>query len=142
MELLPFLVDIPHVDVVFETNRWEIRESEQGKLDEAYTRLLQAIREHGSKIKARVYIVGHTDTVGKTQDNLVLSRRRADAIAGYFKDKGGITLPIMACGVGESFLAIKTGDNADEARNRRAQYILAAQTPIACSWTTVSSGRP
>jgi outer membrane protein OmpA-like peptidoglycan-associated protein len=142
VELFPFSVEIPHVDVVFETNKWDIRESEKEKLDEAYTRLLQAIREHGTKIKARVYIIGHTDTVGKNQDNLVLSRHRADAIAGYFKDNGGITLPIMFCGVGESYLAVKTGDNVDEVRNRRAQYVLAAQTPIPCNWTTVSAGLP
>jgi len=117
------------------------RVEEVGKLDEAYRRLLAAIREHGSKIKARVYIIGHTDTVGKNPDNLVLSRHRADAIASYFKDKGGISLPIMACGVGESYLAVKTGDSVDEVRNRRAQYILAAQSPIGCNWTVVSSGR-
>jgi hypothetical protein len=138
VELLPFLVEIPHVDVVFETNKWEIRESESSKLDEAYERLLKAIREHGDKIKARVYIIGHTDTVGKDQDNLVLSRHRADAIAGYFKAKRGITLPILACGVGEALLAVKTGDSVDEARNRRAQYILAAQAPIPCTWAVVS----
>jgi outer membrane protein OmpA-like peptidoglycan-associated protein len=142
VELLPFSVEIPHLDVVFETNKWDIRESEVDKLDQAHTRLIEAIREHGSKIKARVYIIGQTDTVGKDQDNLVLSRHRANAIARYFKDKGGITLPIMACGVGEAYLAVKTGDNVDEIRNRRAQYILAAQSPIACNWTLVSSDHP
>jgi len=87
-------------------------------------------------------VLGHTDTVGSPEDNMVLSRNRAASIARYFKDKGGITLPILACGFGETRLAIETGDNVDEARNRRAQYILAAAEPVAGSWTVVSRGRP
>ena len=46
----------------------------------------------------------------------------------------------MAQGFGESRLAVPTADNVDEARNRRAQYILAAQTPVQTDWVTVSPG--
>ncbi len=140
VELLPFRVEIPHVDVVFETNKWNILPSEKAKLDDAYQRLIQAIAEHGADIKARVYILGHTDTVGTEQHNMVLSANRANAIARYFKNRRGITLPILACGFGETMLAIKTADEVDEQRNRRAQYILAAEAPLPCNWTVVSPG--
>jgi outer membrane protein OmpA-like peptidoglycan-associated protein len=140
VELTPFAVEIPHAEVVFETARWEIRESERPKLDEARDRILKAIREHGADLKARLYILGHTDTVGSNEDNMVLSRNRANSIARYFKQRGGITLPILACGFGETRLAVNTGDNVDEPRNRRAQYILAASTPVPCNWTTASTG--
>jgi outer membrane protein OmpA-like peptidoglycan-associated protein len=140
IELLPYRVEIPHVDVVFETNKWNILPSEKVKLDDAYQRLIQAIKEHGADIKACVYILGHTDTVGSVQHNMVLSGNRANAIATYFRNKRGITLPILACGFGELMLAVKTADEVDEQRNRRAQYILAAEEPLPCNWTVVSPG--
>ena len=68
-ELVPFTVEIPHEDVVFETAKWDVRASEQPKLDAAYDAILDAIREHGSDIKARLYVLGHTDTVGTAADN-------------------------------------------------------------------------
>lgn len=139
-ELVPFTVEIPHEDVVFETAKWDIRESELSKLDAAYTAILDAIREHGSDIKARLYVLGHTDSVGSAGDNQLLSRRRATEIARYFQQRGGISLPILAQGFGESRLAVPTADNVDEARNRRAQYILAAQAPLQTDWVTVSPG--
>ena len=142
VELLPFRVEIPHVEVAFETAKWDIRPSERSKLDEAYELIIDAIREHGAELKARLYILGHTDTVGSAEDNMVLSRNRARSIARYFQRKGGITLPILACGFGESRLAIETGDNVDEPRNRRAQYILAAAEPVPGRWTVVSSAKP
>ena len=136
-ELLPFAVDIPHEDVEFETARWEIREGERPKLDEAHGRILEAIREHGQDLAARLYILGHTDTVGSAADNRALSDKRARAIARHFKQLGGITLPIVYAGFGESRLAVKTRDDTDEKRNRRAQYILAAQAPVTAAWTAV-----
>jgi len=140
-ELVPFSIEIPHEDVVFETAMWAIRESETPKLEAAYDAIIAAIKEHGGDIKARLYVLGHTDTVGSTGDNELLSRRRASAIARWFADRGGISLPILAQGFGESHPLIKTPDNTDEPRNRRAQYILATQAPVASDWTTVSAGR-
>jgi outer membrane protein OmpA-like peptidoglycan-associated protein len=136
-ELLPFTVEIPHEDVVFETAKWEIRKSEEPKLDAAHEAILEAIAEHGQDLKARLYVLGHTDTVGSPADNMLLSRRRAEAIAQYFHRRGGITVPVLAQGFGESKLLVKTPDNADEAKNRRAQYILAAQAPVATDWIAI-----
>jgi outer membrane protein OmpA-like peptidoglycan-associated protein len=135
-ELVPFSVEIPHVDVVFASGSHEIPEDQRVHLDEAYGRIVAAIREHGAALTARLYILGHTDTVGTPEANLDLSRRRALSIARYFRARG-ITLPILARGFGESQLAVQTADSVDEARNRRAQYILAAEAPQAGGWTTV-----
>lgn len=136
-EIVPFLVDIPHVDVVFESGSWEIQPSQHGHLDEAYDRILAAIAEHGADLMARLYVLGHTDTVGNNEANMELSRRRALAIARYFRARGGVAIPIMARGFGETQLVVPTADSIDEARNRRAQYILAAEAPAAGSWTRV-----
>jgi outer membrane protein OmpA-like peptidoglycan-associated protein len=140
-ELLPFSVEIPHEDVVFETAAHAIRESETPKLESAYDAILEAIAKHGQDLKARLYVLGHTDTVGSPADNQALSQRRAIAIARWFAERGGISLPILAEGFGEGRLLVKTPDNTDEAKNRRAQYILAAQAPVATDWTTVSTGK-
>jgi outer membrane protein OmpA-like peptidoglycan-associated protein len=140
-ELLPFSVEIPHEDVVFETARADIRASEAPKLEAAYEAILQAIREHGDDLKARLYVLGHTDSVGSPADNQQLSQRRAAAIAHWFKDRGGIALPILAQGFGEARLLVPTPDSTDEPRNRRAQYILAAQAPVETAWTTISAGK-
>ncbi|MDH5676957.1 MAG: OmpA family protein [Myxococcales bacterium] len=136
-ELLPFSVEIPHEDVVFESGKWTIRDGERDKLDAAHGEILEAIAKHGSDLKARLYIIGHTDTVGSASDNQVLSQKRATAIARYFVERGGISLPVLAQGKGESTLAVKTTDNVDEARNRRAQYILAVQAPTGGDWKVV-----
>ena len=140
-ELLPFSVEIPHEDVVFETAQHAIRSSETEKLETAYDAILEAIKEHGADLKARLYVLGHTDSVGSGPDNQQLSDRRAAEIARWFAARGGISLPILAHGFGETQLLVKTADNVDEAKNRRAQYILAAQAPAATQWTTVSAGK-
>lgn len=140
-ELLPFTVEIPHDDVVFESASFAIRDGEVPKLEQAYAAILDAINEHGSDLKARLYVLGHTDTVGSTGDNQQLSRQRAAAIAHWFAARGGISLPILAAGFGESQPLVKTADNVDEPRNRRAQYILAAQAPAATEWTVAAAGK-
>jgi outer membrane protein OmpA-like peptidoglycan-associated protein len=126
---------------VFETARAEIRASEQPKLEAAYDAILEAIREHGDDLKARLYILGHTDTVGSPADNMRLSGQRAAAIARWFMARGGIALPILSHGFGETRLLVPTADATDEARNRRAQYILAAQAPASVDWTVVNPGQ-
>ena len=131
MEVVPFSVEIPHEDVAFETASDAIRAAEEPKLETAYQRILAAVREHGADLQATLYVLGHTDTVGSNADNQRLSERRALSIARWFRRRGGLTIPVLARGLGETSLAVSTPDNTAEARNRRAQYIVAAQPPIA-----------
>lgn len=138
----PFKVEIPHTDVVFETNRWEIRDSEKPKLDEAWALIEQAMNDYGTLLEAALYVGGFTDTVGQPRDNQVLSEHRARAIAEYFRDKG-MTFPIYARGFGEKCLAVDTPDNTDLEANRRSMYVLAAEPPELCpglgngGWTRI-----
>ena len=136
MEVVPFSVEIPHEDVVFETASDVIRATEEPKLESAYQRILAAVREHGADLQAKLYVLGHTDTVGSPADNQRLSERRALSIARWFRRRGGLTIPVLARGLGETSLAVSTPDNTAEARNRRAQYIVAAQAPIAGAFQT------
>jgi outer membrane protein OmpA-like peptidoglycan-associated protein len=75
-----------------------------------------------------LFIAGHTDTVGSAGSNLKLSHERARSIASWFR-KRGVRLPISYEGFGETSLAVKTADNVDEIKNRRADYVLSDGPP-------------
>lgn len=69
-------------------------------------------------------IEGHTDTVGTPDSNMTLSQNRAAAAATYLEQKFNIaSARIQTVGKGEEDLAVKTGPNVSDARNRRVQVI-------------------
>jgi outer membrane protein OmpA-like peptidoglycan-associated protein len=127
-EITPWSVTIPHEDVVFETDRWEVRASEAHKLDAAVVLIQQALKQHGSDLPVELYVGGFTDTVGSVPHNRELSQKRARAIAEYFAAHQ-VSVPIRYRGYGEEALGVPTPDETAEARNRRATYVLAPQPP-------------
>jgi len=127
-EIVPFCIESPHEEVVFESGKWDLRKSEMPKMDSALGLLKQAIAQYGNQMQASVYVGGFTDTVGSDSDNQLLSERRAKTLAVYFRKKG-IKLSIFYRGFGEKVPAVPTPDSTDEEKNRRATYILAAMTP-------------
>ncbi len=139
-EIIPWSLTIPHEDVNFETNEYEVLADEAPKLDKAYKEIRKAVKKYGEWVQCKLYIAGYTDTVGDQGSNQTLSLNRAKAIAKYFQDQG-FEFPIYYQGFGESVLAVPTGDNVDELANRRAVYVIAADTPPAskdiprASWT-------
>jgi len=128
-EIVPFSLEIPHEEVVFESGKWDIRPTEAPKLDAALTLLIAALKEHGKDMECQVYVAGFTDTVGSVSDNRELSRQRARAIARYFQQHGLKNIAIFVRGFGEESLAVQTGDSVDEPRNRRAAYIVGVVPP-------------
>ena len=128
LELKPWFYEIPHEDVVFETGKSEIREQEAPKLQDTLVEINKVIQKYGAVVSVKLYVVGHTDTVGDSGGNLALSRHRAAAIARWFQGQG-FTGEVYYQGVGEEGLAVGTADGVDEARNRRVVYILAADSP-------------
>jgi outer membrane protein OmpA-like peptidoglycan-associated protein len=72
----------------------------------------------------RFRIEGHTDTVGSVGLNQSLSERRAAAVRAYLTSRFGVEGDrLIAVGLGETRLAVETGDNVDEPRNRRVQIV-------------------
>ncbi|MGE0251244.1 MAG: OmpA family protein [Dongiaceae bacterium] len=69
---------------------------------------------------ARITVIGGADTTGNYQVNQRLSAQRAQAVKNFLVAKGFNSRRINAEGHGENDLAIPTGDNVYEARNRRA----------------------
>ena len=150
---VPWSVDIPHTNIKFDSGKAAIRGDQEAYVEEAaiiamheLAGLEKANKAVGANLEAQLYIVGYTDTVGKAGDNKKLSDKRAKAIAEYFKNKG-VWCEIYYAGMGEDGLAVPTGDNVDEERNRRAAYILSpnkppAGGPIPSKWKKVADARP
>jgi flagellar motor protein MotB len=126
--ITPWSVSIPHEEVNFETASHTIRRSETPKLEESFKKVTEALGKHKELGNISLFIAGHTDTVGTPTYNQDLSRRRARSIAAWFR-KRGLRIAVYYEGFGESALAVKTEDEVDEARNRRADYILSIESP-------------
>jgi outer membrane protein OmpA-like peptidoglycan-associated protein len=123
LELIPWSVEIEHEDVNFATDSAKIEPSEEKKLDASLAKINEVVKRGGKFMAMRLYVAGHTDTVGPNDKNRKLSLARAQSIAAYFRKKG-IKIPIAFAGFGEEVLKVKTADNTDERTNRRADYVL------------------
>jgi outer membrane protein OmpA-like peptidoglycan-associated protein len=128
----PWFLDIPHEDVLFESNSADVPEIENFKLEHTLRELQGVLDKYGSVVPVKLYIAGCTDTVGDASHNRDLSRRRAKAIAAWLRSHG-YDKAIYYHGFGESLLAVPTGDGVNEGRNRRALYMVGANPPPASS---------
>lgn len=134
LRAVSWYAEVAHEDVIFESGKWDVRAEETAKLERAIAavneELIRFREELGqdAATDAALFVAGHTDTVGGDGDNAVLSEKRARAIAEYFRSHG-LKVPVYYHGAGEHGLAVETGDNVDEARNRRAVYVLSNAPP-------------
>lgn len=128
LDLFPWRVEVPHQDVNFATGSAAIPPAEAPKLDAALQQILPQIARARRWADVRLYVVGHTDTVGDDGSNQRLSEQRAASIAGYFRAHG-VSIPIEFAGLGEKAPRVPTPDDTDEPRNRRAEYILSVGAP-------------
>jgi OmpA-OmpF porin, OOP family len=74
----------------------------------------------------QIVATGHTDTVGTDSYNLALSKRRAGAVRTELIHDGVAGNLISTSGVGENELAVQTGPNVNEPRNRRVEITVQA----------------
>lgn len=128
MMITPWNVSIDHEEVNFESDSDAIRDSEAPKLQASLDKIKEILNRHKDLPGIALFIKGHTDTVGSPEHNLTLSRKRARAIAAWFRAKG-LKLPVSYEGLGEYSPLVKTGDEVAEAKNRRVDYILSLEPP-------------
>jgi len=106
---------LPDLEVMFRYGSAELTPQARGQLDELARALgLEEMRPY------RFLIAGHTDAVGGEASNDELSRRRAEAVAGYLAREHGIAPErLAAVGRGER----EPADPADPTggRNRRVE---------------------
>jgi outer membrane protein OmpA-like peptidoglycan-associated protein len=98
--------------VLFEFDSWTLTA-------ENLTVMTDVINTARSGGQSRINVVGHTDTSGAADYNQRLSVRRANVVVEALVNMGARRQAITATGVGETDLAVETGDNVREARNRR-----------------------
>jgi outer membrane protein OmpA-like peptidoglycan-associated protein len=104
--------------VYFEFDSWTLTAEDLTVL----TNVINTARTGG---QAHISVVGHTDTSGSSEYNQRLSVHRANVVVEALVDMGARRAAIKASGVGENDLAVQTGDNVKEAKNRRAVIDLA-----------------
>lgn len=122
-ELIPWSVSVDHEDVTFATDSAKIEPAEEAKLDASLAKIEDIVKKSQKFLKLRLYLAGHTDTVGPGAKNRKLSLDRARAIATYFRKKG-LAISIAFAGFGEDVPKVKTADETDERANRRVDYVL------------------
>ena len=71
-----------------------------------------------------VEVTGHSDTVGKADDNDALSLRRAEQIVGVLSTVGIDRSLMTAVGRGERELRVPTMDNVENPLNRRVEVLV------------------
>lgn len=101
-------------NVYFDVSKWDIKPECAPALDNLYNTLML-------NPNMKIEIAGHTDSDGDSQDNLVLSQRRAESVMNYLIKMGLDPKRIQAKGYGE-FKPIVPNDNApNKAKNRRTE---------------------
>lgn len=135
LALTPWSLEIPHDEVLFASGSSEISASEEPKLQDSLEQINSALTRFSSIQGVQLFIAGHTDTVGTPTYNKQLSEKRAAAIAAWFV-KNQLKVRVSFAGLGESSLKVKTGDEVDEPKNRRVDYILSVEAPLlrGASW--------
>jgi outer membrane protein OmpA-like peptidoglycan-associated protein len=103
--------------VYFDFDSWTLK-AEQLKV------LTDVINNARSGGQSNITIVGHTDTSGPADYNQKLSVKRANVVVEALVDMGARRNALHASGVGETDLAVETGDNVKEAKNRRTVITL------------------
>lgn len=90
--------------------------------DSAVPELQAVAAQMGSSVYERVYIEGHTDSVGSAESNLELSERRAQAVRKWFIANAGVDpAKAFAKGYGETQPIADNGNPQGRARNRRVE---------------------
>ena len=103
--------------VYFGFDRTNLTDAARQTLDE----VVGAVNSMGANALS---LVGHADTVGSGGYNQGLSERRARRVANALVDRGVPAGNMTLAGRGERELAVATGDNVREPKNRRVEITL------------------
>lgn len=103
--------------IYFDTGKAVVKPESKPALDEV-AKLLK------SDPNLRLWVVGHTDSVGKVEDNMRLANARADAVAAELVSGHGIPAARLK-GYGVGPLAPIAGNEAEDgrAKNRRVELV-------------------
>lgn len=109
-------------DQTFRLNRVYFSSGEATLIDSSFYELDRLAFFLEFKPEVRINIIGHTDDIGKENENLKLSEKRAESVRNYLVQKGLEEIRISYEGKGES--EPKTGNDTAQGRqiNRRVEF--------------------
>jgi len=111
-------------DVLFETGRADVKPGAQASL----AKLADFLQQNPSR---NVLIEGHTDSVGSAASNVVLSRRRADAVDVALEGLGLAASRTTTVGYGQDYPVADNTSASNRALNRRVEiYIAEHDQPV------------
>jgi outer membrane protein OmpA-like peptidoglycan-associated protein len=87
-------------------------------------KLFQIKHEIKRRKPCEVEIIGHSDTKGSNEKNIILSKKRADLIKILIDETKAEIENINIRALGESNLLIATKDNVSQPQNRRVEVII------------------
>ncbi len=104
-------------DVLFATGTAELRSGATSNLDQLVSFL-------GNYPTRTVMIEGHTDSVGSSSSNQLLSERRADSVRSHLVRRGIDAGRVTTSGAGESTPVSNNDSAAGRQQNRRVEVII------------------
>lgn len=72
----------------------------------------------------KMKIIGHTDLTGTFEDNMVLSKERADSVKQYLVSKGIDSNRLVTEGKGPTQPVVQGTDEVSSKKNRRTEFVL------------------
>lgn len=106
-------------NIFFDVNRYDLKEESTTELDNVFL----LMRDNPT---LKIQINGHTDNVGKANDNMVLSNNRAQAVVKYLISKGIDPQRLSHKGFGSTQPIADNGTEAGRAQNRRTELKVVA----------------
>ena len=102
-------------NVQFATNSFTLKPISIVELD----KLLQILTENSN---LKLLIKGHTDNIGKAEDNLLLSTNRAKSVVDYLVSKGVVSTRLTYKGFGDTKPIAENTFEEGRAKNRRTEF--------------------
>jgi len=101
-------------NIFFDNNKSNLKSGSEIELD----KLVQLMNDN---INLKVEIEGHTDNVGKKEDNIALSSNRANAVVSYITSKGINKSRLTAKGYGDTRPIASNDTEEGKSHNRRTE---------------------
>lgn len=106
--------------ILFDFDKWDIKEESKWVLDEIADKLL-------SLPTVKLEVQGHTDNIGDVDYNQILSEKRAGAVRQALIDRGVEANRLRSRGFGESQPVASNDTEEGRAKNRRTQFVIIAK---------------
>jgi len=104
-------------NIFFDFAKFELKEESIPELK----RIIKILTENPTM---KIKITGHTDDIGSTEDNMILSHNRAKAVADYFVNNGIHNKRVQYEGFGESKHLASNETEEGRAINRRVEFVI------------------